>query len=133
MARSGERHSTRKVRADRRPKRFARLLLEGVLGGMGVLSTGNWEAPSGVLGEAEFGGKEEMIGEHSGLMSRIETTRRELELAVQKIRRDHAGVMTREADLVQENLDYLEELLENGLEDASEETIHTLDGWLPQR
>jgi hypothetical protein len=74
-----------------------------------------------------------MISERSQLMSRIETTRRELELAVERIKREHSGVMTREADLVQENLHYLEELLENGLDDASEETVHTLDGWLSQR
>ncbi len=73
------------------------------------------------------------MDKHSEIMSRIETTRRELELAVEKIRRDHSGVMTRDADPVQENLHYLEELLENGLEDVSEETIHALDGWLPQR
>ena len=74
-----------------------------------------------------------MTDYHSKLLSRIEAKRRELELAVDRIKRDHSGLMNRDADLVQKNLDHLEELLGNGLEDVSGETIKTLEEWLPRR
>jgi hypothetical protein len=73
-----------------------------------------------------------MKDELSELMSRVEKKRQELELAVEKAKRDHAGVMTAEADRIQKNLDYLEEILANGVENLSDETIEKLEEWLPQ-
>jgi hypothetical protein len=65
-------------------------------------------------------------------MSRVEKKRRELELAVEKLNRDHEAAMSEDAQLVRKNLDYLEEILGNGVEDLSEDTIEKLEGWLPR-
>ena len=74
-----------------------------------------------------------MKDDFSELMSRVEKKRRELELAVEKAKGEHSGVMTEEADLIQKNLDYLKEILANGVEDLSDETIEELEEWLPQK
>jgi len=73
-----------------------------------------------------------MKDEYSELMSRVETKKRELELAVEKAKGDRAGVMTKEADLIKKNLDYLKEILDHGVEDLSDETIKKLEEWLPE-
>lgn len=72
-----------------------------------------------------------MKDETSKLMSRVELKKRELELAVERAKREHAGVMTGEADVIQGNLDYLKEILETGVEDLSDEQVEKLDEWLP--
>ena len=74
-----------------------------------------------------------MKGEHSELMSRVEKKRREMELAVETLKRDPTGMMMEDARLIENNLDHLEEILKNGVEDLSEETIEKLEEWLPQR
>jgi hypothetical protein len=74
-----------------------------------------------------------MKQEHAELMSRVERKRRELELAVEKAKGDHAGVMTEEADLIKKNLDYLEEVLQHGGQDLSDEMMQKLEEWLPER
>lgn len=74
-----------------------------------------------------------MKAEHAELMRRVEKKRRELELAVEKLNRDHDAAIAEDAQLVRKNLDYLEEILENGVEDLSEETIEKLEGWLPRK
>jgi hypothetical protein len=74
-----------------------------------------------------------MSDEHSSLMSRIEVKKRELEQQLERARGDHSGVLTRDAQLIQNNLNELKELLRTGLEDLTEETIGRLEEWLPER
>jgi hypothetical protein len=73
-----------------------------------------------------------MKDEHSELMSRVEKKKRDLELAVERIKGNHSGVMTEEAHLIKRNLDYIKEILKNRVENLSEKTIKELEEWLPQ-
>jgi hypothetical protein len=73
-----------------------------------------------------------MKDHHAELMSRVEKKKRELELAVEKSKGDHPGVTIEDADLIKKNLNYLKEILQNGVQDLSAETVRQLEEWLPQ-